>query len=114
VFHARVLGDGERAICATIRTAFNGIQPVTRVELDLGEAPLPKDAANELDDEAASDRLKAVRETFATIRAPSTDRVELERPAPTRDPRQLFPAIEAFFAWLLDRRGERRQLGAYR
>src|SRR5262249_48775453 len=67
VFRARVLGGDERSLRAAIRTAFPDGEPVTRVDLDLREAPLPHDAGVALERETADDRLRAVRDVFPTL-----------------------------------------------
>ncbi len=114
-FRARVLGGEERVIGATIRTHWTKEGPVNHVELDLRGAPLPEAARAALENETTSDGLRAVRGYFPVTHALADGRgATLERSDWAADPRTLLPAIEAFFWWLLDARGERRADLPYR
>lgn len=112
VFAYRLLGGEEREFDAAIRTTWDGEEPATRVDLHLGAAPLPKAAYAEV--EKDSDRLRHVRAVFPQMQAWQSDRVSLERPGFTADPRRLIEGIELFLAWVLEARGERRAVQAYR
>lgn len=107
VFRSRILGGEERALGASIRTTWRKDGPVTIADLDLRGMPLPTTALE-------GDTLAGVRAVFPDVHAPGAEHVVLERPGFTADPRSLFVGIEAFFAWLLDRRGERRADAPYR
>jgi hypothetical protein len=114
-FRVRVLDGEERAISASIRTRWTKDGPTTHVDVDLRNAPLPKVAWAELSSEAPSERMRAVRALFpsAHVMAQGTG-ATLDRPEWTPDPRALLPAIETFFEWVLEARGERRQDAPYR
>jgi hypothetical protein len=111
VLRARILGGEERWLGATLRTTWQDGAPATHIDADLRGAPLPRDAAAELE---RGERLDAVRATFPTLEAHSPEHVTLERPGFTEDPRTLLPALEAFFFWVLESRRERRANQPYR
>ncbi len=112
-FGARVLGGEVRRIGASIRTAYGDDGPTTRVELDLREAPLSKEAIAELD-AGSAERIKPLRAIFPTTRAEGRERATLELSGTTADPRSLFQGIELFLWWVLETRGERRADVPYR
>jgi hypothetical protein len=112
VFASRVVGGEERVFGAAIRTTWDGEDPSTRVDVDLGGAPLPKDACAEIANESV--RLRGVLAVFPAIQVLQSDRVTLERPGFTLDPRSLLPGIELFLSWVIEARGERRAVQAYR
>lgn len=114
-FGARVAGGEERVISATLRTRWTKKAPTTHVDVDLKSTPLPKTAWSELESTTPTERMRAVRALFPTAHVlAGGNGVTLERPEWTPDPRALLPAIESFFEWVLDTRGERRQDLPYR
>jgi hypothetical protein len=114
-FRARVLDGDERVIGATIRTRWTKSGPTTHVDVDLRSAPLPKAAWAELESETPSERMRAVRALFPSAHVMAQGNgATLDRPEWTPDPRTLFSAIETFFMWVLEARGERRQEMPYR
>ena len=114
-FRARVLDGDERVIGASIRTKWTKNGPTTHVDVDLRNSPLPKVAWAELESETPSERIRAVRALFpsAHVMTHGTG-ATLNRPEWTPDPRSLLSAIETFFEWVLEARGERRQDLPYR
>ena len=88
------------------------------VDLDLHGSPLTKaalDALAEADTAPpAAPWLAGVRAVFPSVHAADLEHVSLEVPSFTPDPRALLDGIEAFVAWLLDARGERRADAPYR
>ena len=114
-FRARVLDGEERTIGASIRTKWTKDGPTTHVDVDLRGAPLPKVAWAELESERPSERMRAVRALFPSARVMAQGNgATLDRPEWTPDPRALLTAIETFFEWVLEARGERRQDLPYR
>lgn len=112
---ARVLGGEERAIGVVFHTVWKKAGPTMRVDLDLGNAPLPEASHDELAKETPSEQLLSVRASFPKIHAHAHGtRATLEHEAWTPDPRTLLPAVEGFFGWVLDVRGERRVDAPYR
>lgn len=112
---ARVLTGEERMITFAIRTVWTKSGPRSEVHVDLRGAPLPKTAWAELESEAPSERLRAVRAVFSSTQVLSGGSgATLERPEATPDPRALLSAVESFFGWVLDVRGERRVDSPYR
>lgn len=115
VMRARVLTGEERAAGFSIRTVWTKAGPATHVDLDLHGAPVPKTAWSELESKMPGERLRAVRAVFPTTHVTSQGTgATLERPEATADPRALLSAIESFFGWVLDVRGERRVDSPYR
>ncbi len=112
-FGARVLGGEVRRIGASIHTVYGDDGPTTRVDVDLREAPLSKEAIAELDG-GASERLEPLRAVFPATRAEGRERASLEVPGTIADPRSLFPGLELFLWWVLETRGERRADMPYR
>lgn len=114
-FRARVLGGEERVIGATIRTVWTEAGPINHVDVDLRAAPLPEAARADLESGTPSDGLRAVRACFPSAHVLAQGHgATLERSDWSADPRALLPAIETFFWWLLDARGERRADLPYR
>ena len=114
-FHARVLAGEERTITASLRTRWTKAGPTIHVDVDLGNAPLPKAAWAELESETPSERLRAVRALFPSAHVLGQGSgATLDRPEWAADPRELLSAIETFFWWVLDTRGERRSDLPYR
>jgi hypothetical protein len=114
-FRARVLGGEERVIGASFRTVWTKEGPTTHVDVDLRDAPLPKEAWAELVSETPTERMRAVRVWFpSAFPLERGQGVTLERSEFTSDPRALLPAIETFMWWVLDVRGERRADVPYR
>jgi hypothetical protein len=115
VFRARVSAGEQRTITASIRTKWTKKGPSTHVDLDLTSAPLPKAAWAELESDTRGERLRAVRAIFPSAHVMAQgEGATLDRPEPTPDPRALLAAIETFFEWVLEARGERRQDLPYR
>ena len=113
VMSSRVLGGEVRSMRFAIRTDWRKTGPITRVDVELRDAPIPPSAGGELE-EAISERLRPVHAIFPVTHALAIDHLTLERPEVTADPRTLWPALEALFDWVLDVRGERRAVHAYR
>jgi|GEM_PF-2530020 len=114
-FRARVLDGEERTIGASVRTKWTKQGPTTHVDVDLRGAPLPKVAWADLENETPSERMRAVRALFPSARVMAQGNgATLDRPEWTPDPRALLAAIETFFEWVLEARGERRQDLPYR
>jgi len=114
-FRARVLGGEERVMGATIRTVWTEAGPINHVDVDLRGAPLPEAARADLESGTPSDGLRAVRAYFPSAHVLAQGHgATLERGDWSADPRALLPAIETFFWWLLDARGERRADLPYR
>lgn len=114
-FRTRVLDGDERAMGATLRTNWSKSGPTTHVDLDLRSAPLPRAAWAELESETPGAHLRAVRALFPTAHVMAQGNgATLDRPEWTPDPRALLSAIETFFSWVLEARGERRQDMPYR
>lgn len=114
-FRARVLAGEERTITASLRTRWTKDGPTIHVDVDLQNAPLPKEAWAELESETPSDRLRAVRALFPSSHVLGQGSgATLDRPEWAADPRALLSAIETFFWWVLDTRGERRSDLPYR
>ena len=114
-FRARVLDGEERMIGAAIRTKWTKGGPTTHVDVDLRSAPLPKAAWADLESETPSERVRAVRALFPSAHVMAQGNgATLDRPEWTPDPRALLSAIETFFEWVLEARGERRQDMPYR
>ncbi len=114
-FRARVLDGEERMIGAAIRTRWTKGRPTTHIDVDLRSAPLPKAAWAELESETPSERIRAVRALFPSAHVMAQGNgATLDRPEWTPDPRALLSAIETFFEWVLEARGERRQDMPYR
>ena len=115
VFRARVLAGEERTIGASLRTRWTKEGPTIHVDVDLRNAPLPKAAWAELESETPSERLRAVRALFPSSQVLAQGNgATLDRPQWASDPRELLSAIETFFGWVLDARGERRSDLPYR
>jgi hypothetical protein len=115
VFRARVLAGEERTISASLRTRWTKDGPTIHVDVDLRNAPLLKAAWAELESEAPSERLRAVRALFPSSHVLAQGNgATLDRPQWASDPRELLSAIETFFDWVLDARGERRSDLPYR
>lgn len=115
VFRARVLTGEERSATAALRTVFTKSGPQTHVDVDLRAAPLPKAAWAELEAPAPGERLRAVRAVFPVAHMHAQGgSVTLEQRGFASDPRPLLSAIETFFAWVLEARGERRVDSPYR
>jgi hypothetical protein len=115
VFRARVLAGEERTISASLRTRWTKDGPTIHVDVDLRNAPLPKAAWSELESETPSERLRAVRALFPSSHVLAQGNgATLDRPQWASDPRELLSAIETFFGWVLDARGERRSDLPYR
>jgi hypothetical protein len=109
VLRARVLAGEERTITASFRTKWTKHGPTTHVDVDLRSAPLPKAAWAELESETPTERMRAVRAVFPSAHVlAGGDGATLDRPEFTPDPRSLLSALDTFFAWVLDARGERR------
>ena len=114
-FRARVLAGEERTITASLRTRWTKEGPTIHVDVDLRNAPLPKAAWAELESEKPSERLRAVRALFPSSHVLGQGNgATLDRPEWAADPRALLSAIETFFWWVLDTRGERRSDLPYR
>ena len=114
-FRARVLGGEERVAFAKIRTEWTKEGPVHHVDVDLTNAPLPAEACAALDDDTVTADLQAVRQHFSSAHAHHGGRgATLRHDGFVADPRTLLPAIETFFGWVLDKRGERRADLPYR
>jgi len=114
-FRARVLDGEERTIGASIRTKWTKNGPTTHVDLDLRNAPLPNVAWAELESATPSERMRAVRALFPSAHVMAQGNgATLDRPEWTPDPRALLSAVETFFEWVLEARGERRQDLPYR
>ncbi len=114
-FRARVLAGEERTIRASLRTRWTKDGPTIHVDVDLENAPLPKAAWAELESETPSERLRAVRALFPSSHVLAQGNgATLDRPEWAEDPRSLLSAIETFFWWVLDTRGERRSDLPYR
>jgi Arrestin (or S-antigen), N-terminal domain len=114
-FRVREPGGDERAFGVTLRTLWGPDGPLTRVDVELREAPLPGAAKAEIEGEATSERLRPVRAMFPSARVLGEGQgVVLERPSFTAEPRSLLPALEALFWWVFEARGERRQGSPYR
>jgi len=108
---ARVLGGELRAASVSVRTRWTNDGPMTRVELDLTQAPLPAAAVAALEGDSPA----PFRAAFASATAsPDGRHATLEQSGLASDPRGLLPAVEAFFQWVLDARGERRADAPYR
>ncbi|MDB5213945.1 MAG: hypothetical protein JWO86_1872 [Myxococcaceae bacterium] len=115
VFRTRVLAGEERTIGASLRTRWTKDGPTIHVDVDLRNAPLPKAAWAELESATPSERLRAVRALFPSAHVLAQGNgATLDRPEWAADPRALLSAIETFFAWVLDTRGERRTDLPYR
>ncbi len=115
VFRARVIDGEERAMRVSIRTKWTKKGPTTHVDLDLRSAPLPQVAWAELESDTPSERMRAVRALFPSAHVMAQGNgATLDRPEWTPDPRALFSALETFFSWVLEARGERRQDLPYR
>lgn len=115
VIRARVLTGEERAVTLSIRTVWTKAGPATHVDLELAGAPVPKTAWAELESATPGERLRAVRAVFPTTHVTSRGTgATLERPEATADPRALLSAVESFFDWVLNVRGERRMDSPYR
>jgi hypothetical protein len=116
--HVRLLGEEERTVGVSIRSSFRartGGGPVTLVHLDLRQLPVPDAARKELEGGSAPRKeLADVRATLPEAHCPSAEHVVLERPGFTADPTSLLVAVDAFVAWLLAARGERRAEAPYR
>ena len=112
-FGAQLFDGEQRVLRASIRTVWSASGPATRVEIDLSQAAVPETAWAELEGDGARELARAVREVFP---APHIHQggATLERAGFTADPRELFSGIEAFFAWVLEARGERRADAPYR
>jgi hypothetical protein len=115
VFRARVLAGEERTISASLRTRWTKDGPTIHIDVDLRNAPLPKAAWAELESETPSERLRAVRALFPSSHVLAEGNgATLDRPQWASDPRELLSAIETFFDWVLEARGERRSDLPYR
>jgi hypothetical protein len=112
VVRSRILGGEERALGIAIRTVWKDGVPFTRVDVDLSNAMLSKDALLEIENEGP--RLAAVRAVFPSIAVVAPARLALEPPTFADDPRTLFPGLEALLFWVLETRGERRADQPYR
>jgi hypothetical protein len=115
VFRARVLAGEERAITVTLRTAWKNGLPTTHADVDLASAPIPSGAFGQLAGESPTENLRAVFALFPSAHVLSNGGgATLARAGAVDDPRALLPAIEAFLAWVLEVRGERRAELPYR
>ena len=110
VLRSRVVGGEERSVTAAIRTVWTSEGPLTRVDVDLEETPIPKTAL----DTFATQHTSSLDGVFPRRSTPDAESAVLEHDALTRDPRELMPALDQFFALLLEARGERRAESAYR
>ena len=89
--------------------------PAAIAHVDLGIASLPEAARIELESDTPTDRLRGVRASFSSVHVLGDDHgVTLERETWCADPRTLLPAIETFFAWVLEAHGEQRSDLSYR
>lgn len=114
---ARILGGEERTISAKVLTTWDAEGPAHEVEVDLSAMPLPQDALGALAASSTDNTtLLAMRQTFPAedTSARSPDRVTLRKAGWTPDPRALLDALELFFTWALQSRGERRADSPYR
>jgi hypothetical protein len=110
---ARVVGGEQRTITAALRTIWRAEGPRARIDLDLEETPIPQRVFDAID-AAPHERLRALDTTFESITMTRTDHVVLQSRGLAADPGALLAGVDAFFAWLLEVRGERRAEGAYR
>lgn len=115
-FRARVLTGEERAARTTFETVWRDGAPSTRVLVDFGDAPLPREAWATLSSPSdAAPHLAPLRAAFATATVASEGRVvTLEASSFAADPRSTFPALRALFLWALEVRSERRVDAPYR
>ena len=96
---------------AKIHAVWRNGAPVVVADVDLREAPLPKTARAELENNAG---FAAIRAVLPVIHAATDERVTLEAPAWVPDPRPMLLALEQFFDAVLGARGERRVDSPYR
>ena len=89
--------------------------PHDRVLIDLREAPLPEADIGAVENGQYPTQLAGYKGVFPSIQvSPNGMLLTLDRPLFSMDPRELWPAIEAVVAWVLDIRGERRTSMPYR
>jgi hypothetical protein len=101
-------GEQREAVCAIVT---NG--ETTRVEVAL-DAPLPPEAIAALHAETPDDLVRALRETFESVEAPSPQHITAVAKGFMPDPRKLLPALDTILVWSLRARGERRMDIPYR
>ena len=120
----RCTGSRSARVCSTERSGRSAQpsarsgrrkgRPLTSTSTSAGHR-YPRSRGPRLESETPSERMRAVRALFPSARVMAQGNgATLDRPEWTPDPRALLAAIETFFAWVLEARGERRQDLPYR
>lgn len=102
-------GEQHELVCAL--TTLPG--PKTRLDV-LVDGPLPPEAISALHAEEPDELVAAMRQTFESLDAPSSQHVVAVADGFARDPRTTLAALEPIIAFWLRARGERRVDTAYR
>lgn len=116
VLSARLLGGDERSLRATLSSVWNETGP-TGVEwsVDLRAMQLPLELTDEMKkSESLPDAASSLKAYFSSIEVHGPEAVTLHASGWNDDPGTWLGGLEAFFAWLLEARGERRADSPYR
>ncbi len=117
VVGARITSGDERHLRATLRAVWRAGNPAgVRWDVDLSAMQLPKKVRAALADTKDGELPQAMANlsaSFASVDV-SVYSVTLHANGWHEDPRAWLPGLEAFFAWALEARGERRADSPYR
>jgi hypothetical protein len=113
---ARLLGGDERSLRATLSAVWNESGPAgVEWAADLRAIPLPQKLAGEMKkSEGLPDVASSLKAYFSAIEVHGPEAVTLHASGWNEDPNAWLAGLEAFFAWLLEARGERRADSPYR
>jgi hypothetical protein len=113
---ARLLGGDERSLRGTLSAVWNeGVPTGAEWAVDLRAMPLPQKLADELQKaRELPDVASSLKTYFSAIEVHGPESATLHASGFHDDPTVWLAGLEAFFAWLLEARGERRADSPYR
>ncbi|NUO52255.1 MAG: hypothetical protein HOV80_25660 [Polyangiaceae bacterium] len=113
---ARLLGGDERSLRATLTSVWKENVPAgVEWSVDLRATPLPEKLADEIKkSEGLPDAASSLKAYFSEVEVHGPEAVTLRASGWHDEPRAWLPGLEAFFAWLLEARSERRADSPYR
>jgi hypothetical protein len=120
VLAARVLGGDERQLTADLRAVWSEQRPIGITwDVDLRTMPLPKKVLDAFErhvttDDSLPPLAAPLARYFSSIEVHGADTVTLGASGWNEDPREWLGGLDAFFAWVLEARGERRTESPYR